>query len=164
MAGPLNRVLGPHPSLTTRISKEILSNARLQHADLLRALPGPRQGSSCVSLEHRPTAVTHQVFVRPKTRSAKRQYYEVILDGAVIVSKSADPVHAACRAMMAIGLSGRVEFYRPGDPYPSLIVHDLDKAAMLRVVETKRVGPVIKKWRPFEMKGHLADHAAKVRR
>jgi hypothetical protein len=27
---------------------------------------------------------------------------------------------------------------------------------MLRVVETERVGPVIKKWRPFEMKGHLA--------
>ena len=74
----------------------------------------------------------------------------------VIVSKSADPLHAACRAMMAIGLSGRVEFYRPGDLYPSLIVHDLDKAAMLRVVETEREGPVIQKWRPFEMNDRLA--------
>ena len=59
--------------------------------------------------------------------------------------------------MKARGLFGRVEFYRPEDTYPGLIVHDLGKAAMLRVVETERVGPVIKKWRPFEMKGHLAD-------
>ena len=108
--------------------------------------------------------MTHQLVIHPTHRSAKRQYYEAILNGEVIVSKSTDPVHAACRAMKAKGLFGRVEFYRPGDPYPSLIVHNLDKAAMLRVVETKRVGPVIKKWRPFEMDGHRADHAAKVRR
>jgi beta-lactamase regulating signal transducer with metallopeptidase domain len=103
--------------------------------------------------------VTHQVIIRRTRRSAKRQYYEAILDGAVIVSKSADPVHAACRAMKAKGLAGRVEFFRPGDPYPSLIVHDLDKAAMLRVVETEQEGPVRKKWRPFEVNGRCRNQA-----
>jgi len=58
--------------------------------------------------------------------------------------------------MKAKGLFGRVEFYRLGDFYPSLIVHDLDKAAKLRVVETEHVGPVIKKWRQFEMTSRLA--------
>ena len=50
----------------------------------------------------------------------------------MIVSKSTDPVQAACRAMKAKGLFGRVEFYRPGDPFPRLVVHDLDKAAIPR--------------------------------
>ena len=101
------------------------------------------------------------MIIQPTHRSAKRQYYEAILNGEVIVAKSTDPVHAACRAMKAKGLFGRVEFYRPGGPYPSLIVHDLDKAAMLRVVETEREGPVIKKWRPFEMNGR---HALRTKR
>ena len=74
----------------------------------------------------------------------------------MIVAKSSDPVHAACRAMKARGLFGRVEFYRPEDTYPVLIVHDLGKAAGFRIVETERVGPVIKKWRAFEMNGRIA--------
>ena len=140
----------------------MLSNARLQHADLLRGLPGPRQRLSCAS-PLRSILVTYQVVIHSTHRSAKRQYYEGILNGEVLVSKSADPVHAACRAMKAKGLAGRVEFYRPGDANPSLIVHDLDKAAMLRVVETEREGPVRKKWRPFERNGHPADPPARPR-
>ena len=97
--------------------------------------------------------MTHQVIIRPTHRTAKRQHYEATLNGEPIVARSSDPVHAACRAMKAKGLVGRVEFFRPGDPYPSLIVHDLDKAAMIRVVETEREGPVKKKWRPFERDG-----------
>ena len=94
--------------------------------------------------------------IQPTLRSAKRQYYKATLNGEVIVAKSSDPVHAACRAMKARGLFGRVEFYRPEGTYPDLIVHDLGKAAGFRIVETERVGPVIKKWRPFEMNGRLA--------
>ena len=100
--------------------------------------------------------MTHRVTIKATLRSAKRQYYKATLNGEVIVAKSSDPVHAACRAMKARGLFGRVEFYRPEGPYPGLIVHDLDKAADLRIVETERVGPVIKKWRPFEMNGRRA--------
>jgi hypothetical protein len=98
-----------------------------------------------------------RVTIKATLRTAKRQYYKAIVKGEVIVAKSSDPVHAACRAMKARGLSGRVEFYRPGVPYPGLVVHDLDKAAGFRLVETERQGPVIKKWRPFEMNGRRAD-------
>ena len=100
--------------------------------------------------------MTHRVTIKATLRSAKRQYYEATLNGEVIAAKSADPVHAACRTMKARGLFGRVEFYRPEGTYPDLIVHDLSKAAHLRIVETERVGPVIKKWSPFEMNGRLA--------
>ena len=100
--------------------------------------------------------MTHQVTIQPTHRTAKRQYYEATLNGEVIVAKSSDPVHAACRAMKDRGLFGRVEFYRTEDTYPVLIVHDLGKAAGFRIVETDRVRPVIKKWRPFEMNDRLA--------
>ena len=100
---------------------------------------------------------THRVTIQPTVRTAKRQYYKVTLNHEVIVAKSCDPVHAACRAMKARGLFGRVEFYRPEGTYPDLIVPNLGKAADLRIVETEHVGPVIKKWRPFEMNGRLTD-------
>ena len=100
---------------------------------------------------------THRVTIQPTLRSAKRQYYVATLNGEVIVAKSSEPVHAACRTMKARGLFGRVEFYRPEDTYPVLIVHNLGTAAGFRVVETEHVGPVIKKWRPFEMNGRLTD-------
>jgi hypothetical protein len=100
---------------------------------------------------------THRVTIQSTHRTAERQYYKATLDGVDIVTRSSDPAFAACRAMKAKGLSGRVEFYRPGVPHPGLIVHDLDKAAGLRVVDTERQGPVLKKWRPFEMNGRRAD-------
>jgi hypothetical protein len=56
--------------------------------------------------------------------------------------------------MKAMGLSGRVEFYRPDVSYPGLIVHDLINGASLRVIEGDD-GPVLKKWRPFELKDCL---------
>ena len=94
--------------------------------------------------------ITHRVTIEPTHLSPKRQYYKATLDGEVIVAKAPDPAFAACRAMKAMGLSGRVEFYRPGVAYPGLIVHDLDKGARLRVVETEQEGPVIKHWRPIQ--------------
>jgi hypothetical protein len=100
---------------------------------------------------------THRVTVQSTHRTAERQYYKATLDGEEIVTRSSDPAFAACRAMKAKGLSGRVEFYWPGVPYPGLIVHDLDKAAELRVVDTERQGPVFKQWRPFEMNGRRAN-------
>jgi hypothetical protein len=100
--------------------------------------------------------IVHRVTIEPTHRSPKRQYYKATLNGEEIVAKSSDPEFAACRAMKAMGLSGRVEFYRPGATHPGLIVYDLIKGASLRVVECDD-GPVLKKWRPFEMKDHLAD-------
>ena len=65
--------------------------------------------------------------------------------------------------MKAMGLSGRVEFYRPDVTYPGLIVQDLIKGASLRVVESDD-GPLLKEWRPFEMlstgPSGLTDEAA----
>jgi hypothetical protein len=59
----------------------------------------------------------------------------------------------ACRAVQALGFSGRVAFHRPGVPYPGLIVRDLEKAARLRVVEGESMAPAVKRWRSLEEMG-----------
>ena len=99
--------------------------------------------------------IAHRVTIEATHRSPKRQHYKATLNGEEIVAKSSDPEFAACRAMKAMGLSGRVEFYGPDGKYPGLIVHDLIKEAGLRVIECDD-GPVHKEWRPFEMKDRLA--------
>jgi hypothetical protein len=101
---------------------------------------------------------THRVILQPTHRTPKKQFYKATLNGRVLVAKSSDPEFEACRAMQALGLSGPVEFYRPGIPYPGLIVRDLDKAAKLRVVEGESVTPAIKKWRSLdEVTDHLVN-------
>jgi len=100
---------------------------------------------------------THRVTIQPTHRTAERQFYRATFNGEEIVAKSSDPAFAACRALKASGLSGRVEFYRPGVHYAGMIVHDLEKAAGLRVVETEQVGPIIRKWQPFEMRGSAVE-------
>ena len=95
--------------------------------------------------------ITHRVTIEPTHRSPKRQFYKATLNGDEIVARSADPEFAACRVMKLRGLSGKVEFYRPGASFPGLIVHDLGKAASLRVVETDSRGADLKRWRTFDM-------------
>ena len=90
------------------------------------------------------------MILQLKHRTPKKQFYSATLNGRVIVEKSSDPEFDACRAMQAARLTGRVEFYWPGVPYPGLIVRDLDKAAGLRVVESERTAPIVTKWRPLD--------------
>jgi len=106
------------------------------------------------TLARQALVIVHRVTIEPTHRSPKRQYYKATLNGEEIVAKSSDPEFSACRAMKAMGLSGRVEFYRPGVTYPGLIIHDLIKSACLRVIESDD-GPVLKGWRPFEPKDYL---------
>jgi hypothetical protein len=47
--------------------------------------------------------------------------------------------------------------------YPGLIIHDLDKAAGVRVVETETVGPVLKEWHPLK-EMHKANSSAAPQR
>jgi hypothetical protein len=45
-------------------------------------------------------------------------------------------------------LTGKVEFFWAGVPYPGLIVRDLAKGARLRVIEEDRREPALKEWQP----------------
>jgi hypothetical protein len=90
----------------------------------------------------------HRVVIEPTHRKAGRQFYRASLNGEIIVAQSWSPEFAACRTMQKRGLTGRVEFFWAGVPYPGLIVRDLAKGARLRVIEDDRRGPALKEWRP----------------
>lgn len=107
----------------------------------------------------------HKVTIEPTHINKQRQFYKATYDNEVIVSQSWDPEFAACRALLKRGLVGSVHFFRAGNPNPSLIVHDLERAAGYRSYETDRVGPALKKWRPYTKPASRAkaSHAETLR-
>jgi hypothetical protein len=90
----------------------------------------------------------HRVLIEPTHRSRSRQFYRATLDGEELVARSWSPMFAACRALKARGLSGRVEFFRAGVPHPCAIVRDLVQGAELRIHDDECQGPILKKWQP----------------
>jgi hypothetical protein len=56
----------------------------------------------------------YDVILRRKSRPGSRGYqYDAIFGGGVLVS-SRDPEYAACRALLAMGLTGTAQFWREG--------------------------------------------------
>jgi hypothetical protein len=96
---------------------------------------------------------TLRVLIEPTYRNASRQFYRATFNNEEIVARSWDPEFAACRALKARGLTGRVEFFRAGVPHPCLIIRDLAEGAGLRTYEDERRGPVLKKWQAIERDG-----------
>jgi hypothetical protein len=54
----------------------------------------------------------------------------------------------ACRALLALGITGKLEMWRPGRAWPDMQL-DIVRAAKLTVVETEKVGPHFASSRPF---------------
>ncbi len=75
--------------------------------------------------------------------------YRASLGGEVIVASSREPILAACRALVARGLTGRASFKRPGDKFAAMIVRDVVEAAKWTVSETEAHGPRLVRHRPF---------------
>ena len=96
---------------------------------------------------------THRVTIEPTQRSASRQFYRATYNGDEITKRSWDPEFAACRALKARGLTGRVDFFWAGHSHPYLIVRDLVRGAALLALEDECRGPVLKKWQPIERGG-----------
>jgi hypothetical protein len=61
-----------------------------------------------------------------------------------------DPEFEACRALLARGITGKLEIWRLGGTYPALIL-DVEKAAKLTVEESDTVSVRIVPWKPFAM-------------
>ena len=77
------------------------------------------------------------------------QRYRVYFQDAVLIEDTWNPEFEACRALVARGVTGRLEVWRAGKTYPDLIVPDIEEGARWTVVENDREGPVIKRWEPF---------------
>jgi hypothetical protein len=75
--------------------------------------------------------------------------YDAIYRGNVIAS-SRDPETDACRALVKMGITGRVTFWHEGAKAPSMTA-DIEKLAKLRFGDNLRDGPTVQRHVPFEM-------------
>lgn len=94
-------------------------------------------------------AEIHRIVIQPTTiRGDRGQRYRVHFEGAVLIEETWNPEFEACRALVARGVTGRLEVWRAGAAYAAMIVPDIAKAAGWTVVESDTVGPVIRRWKP----------------
>jgi hypothetical protein len=92
----------------------------------------------------------HRIVIEPtEIRGERGQRYRVYFQDAVLIEVTWNPEFEACRALVARGVTGRLDVWRAGKTHPHMIVPDIEEAARWTVVENAREGPVIKRWEPF---------------
>jgi len=76
--------------------------------------------------------------------------------GSVLIKSARIPALDACRALLARGLTGKLQVWRPGSQSHDLVL-DIEQAAGWTVWENEQEGPRFVRWRSF-----AADNAACV--
>jgi hypothetical protein len=85
----------------------------------------------------------HRIVIEPTSiRGERGQYYRVYFEGAVVIEDTWNPEFEACRALVARGVTGRLETWRADKPYPGLIFPDIAEGARWTVVENPKEGPL----------------------
>jgi hypothetical protein len=79
------------------------------------------------------------------------QRYRVNYAGNLLVDSSRYPEFDACRALLALGLTGKVEVWRHGAAFPAMRI-DIERGARLTISETEDHGPRLVRWRPVPTK------------
>ena len=70
------------------------------------------------------------------------------IEGGVLIEETWNPEFEACRALVARGITGRMEVWRAGKAHADMIVPSIEEAAGWTVVENDN-GPVFKRWEPM---------------
>lgn len=70
----------------------------------------------------------HKILIVPGRHAARGQLFSGYMGERLLVDRTYDPEHAACRVLAAEGLSGLVETYWPGKPYACMRL-DIQRAA-----------------------------------
>ena len=80
------------------------------------------------------------------------QRYRVSFGGRVLFKSVREPLFAACRALAAQGIKGRLEMFRAGKAHPDITAH-IERTAGMIVSETTTHGPLVRPWRPLKESG-----------
>src|SRR4051812_48252108 len=103
--------------------------------------------------------MTAVIFIGQPRFSSRGSRYDVRLradgehvhgdvNGEVIVTGSLVPFFNAARALVARGITGRLEMWDVEGSYPRL-AGDIANVARLAIEETETTGPKVRHWRPF---------------
>ena len=74
--------------------------------------------------------------------------YSFTYRGAMLVENTRTPAFAACRALLARGITGRLEVWRPGKTCADMQL-DIETGAGLTISETDAHGLQVVPWQPF---------------
>jgi hypothetical protein len=96
---------------------------------------------------------THRIDIAFVQYGQSGAYYRVTYGDKLLIEKTKEPLFNACRALVAMGLKGRLEMWA-GEPHPRMIVRDIEQGAKLTVVEGAKTSPRITRWNPHP---HAAD-------
>jgi len=88
--------------------------------------------------------------------------YSVTYRGAMLVENTRTPAFAACRALLARGITGRLEVWRPGKASADMQL-DIETGAGLTISETDAHGLQVVPWRPFAQDPQNAPLSSDVR-
>ena len=91
----------------------------------------------------------HSIELDPPVSLGDRGHrYRVAFRGGVLIESCRVPGLDACRALLALGITGKLEMWRPRKAWPDLQL-DIERAAKLTVIENEKEGPRFGWWRPF---------------
>ncbi len=84
-------------------------------------------------------ACLHRIVIEPTTiRGDQGQYYRVRYEDEVLIEETWNPELEACRALIARGITGRMEVWRAGKAHADIIVPSIEEAARWSVVENDK--------------------------
>jgi hypothetical protein len=91
--------------------------------------------------------ISHRITIEPVSLGARGERYRITYAGAVLMESSRDPGFDACRALMAQGITAKLEVWWRGGSFAMIL--DIEGAARLTVSETDKQGLRLVRYRPF---------------
>ena len=88
------------------------------------------------------------VVITPTSQGKRGPRYQVAYLGSPLIESTLNPEFDACRALLALGITGKLTVWRRGGSTPCMTL-DIEQGADLTVAETDGDGPRLVRWRPF---------------
>jgi hypothetical protein len=103
--------------------------------------------------------MSHRIDIAVHRIGQRGTYYRVEYRGRTLIESSREPLFNACRALVAMGIKGRLEVWG-GESYPRMIVHDIERGARRTVIENDDRGPRFARYQPNPLWISRAWHRA----
>jgi len=89
----------------------------------------------------------HRITIERASIGTTGQRFSASFREEVIVATSKTPLFDACRVLLARGIIGRLEMWRPGKATWDMQI-DIERGAKLSVTEGAKIGPAVTKYSP----------------
>jgi len=111
-------------------------------------MPDTYETAAEAEADREPPAMTaHRIYIEVVGLGERGHRYRVTYNGQTLIEACREPGLDACRALLALGITGRLEMWRPGKAWHDLQL-DIEAGAKLTVLENEKEGPRFVRWRP----------------